>query len=383
MLKVALTGIPSSGKTTVINGILERFTEQGYRVLIVPETATEFINSGITPVGENKIDPLIFQELVLRKQLSKEELYEYAANCLGSDKVIILFDRGTLDGYAYVPEEEMNEVMNKVGVSKRDLLLNYHAILFLEGSPKFFTTENNVARYEKDASEAAALRQRLLNSYLGHDNLRVIKPREQMKDKQEEVINILSNMLGNPTRLRDQKKFLVSDVNIEEFLKNVGSGIVDIDQDYLVSENSEEEYRVRKMTQGNDSSYHFTVIKKLANGTREILKEETINEKAYEKLLALKNKELASIKKTRYSFVYASQYYKLDSFEDGLMVLEVNLTKENPTLTLPDFVSVVEDVTNDPDYTNINIAKRKKEDYDKGKDNSNRGYRLFRKRDTI
>lgn len=383
MLKVALTGIPSSGKTTVINGILERFTEQGYRVLIVPETATEFINSGITPVGENKIDPLIFQELVLRKQLSKEELYEYAANCLGSDKVIILFDRGTLDGYAYVPEEEMNEVMNKVGVSKRDLLLNYHAILFLEGAPKFFTTENNVARYEKDASEAAALRQRLLNSYLGHDNLRVIKPREQMKDKQEEVINILSNMLGNPTRLRDQKKFLVSDVNIEEFLKNVGSGIVDIDQDYLVSENSEEEYRVRKMTQGNDSSYHFTVIKKLANGTREILKEETINEKAYEKLLALKNKELASIKKTRYSFVYASQYYKLDSFEDGLMVLEVNLTKENPTLTLPDFVSVVEDVTNDPDYTNINIAKRKKEDYDKGKDNSNRGHRLFRKRDTI
>lgn len=383
MLKVALTGIPSSGKTTVINGILERFTEQGYRVLIVPETATEFIKSGITPVGENKIDPLIFQELVLRKQLSKEELYEYAANCLGSDKVIILFDRGTLDGYAYVPEEEMNEVMNKVGVSKRDLLLNYHAILFLEGSPKFFTTENNAARYEKDASEAAALRQRLLNSYLGHDNLRVIKPREQMKDKQEEVINILSNMLGNPTRLRDQKKFLVSDVNIEEFLKNVGSGIVDIDQDYLVSENSEEEYRVRKMTQGNDSSYHFTVIKKLANGTREILKEETINEKAYEKLLALKNKELASIKKTRYSFVYANQYYKLDSFEDGLMILEVNLTKENPTLTLPDFVSVVEDVTNDLDYTNINIAKRKKDDYDKGKDNSNRGYRLFRKRDTI
>ena len=137
------------------------------------------------------------------------------------------------------------------------------------------------------------------------------------------------------------------------------------------------------MTQGNDSSYHFTVIKKLANGTREILKEETINEKAYEKLLALKNKELASIKKTRYSFVYANQYYKLDSFEDGLMILEVNLTKENPTLTLPDFVSVVEDVTNDLDYTNINIAKRKKDDYDKGKDNSNRGHRLFRERNTI
>lgn len=382
MLKVVLTGIPSSGKTSVTNGLIERFSELGYHVLVVPETATEFITSGIKPFGDDGIDTRIFQELVLKKQLNKETLYEYAANVLGSDNTIIIFDRGTLDGYAYVDYNEMEGVVKKEGTNRRELLLNYDVVLFLEGSDKFFTKENNKARYEKDAKEAASLRHNLLNAYLGHDNLRVIQSREEMKDKQEEVINIVANMLGKPTRIRNQKKFLVTDVSFDELLYYAGSGIVTITQDYLTSNNEFEEYRVRKMSQGESSSYHYSAIKKHENGKREIISEANISEENYEKSLLLKNENLATINKTRYSFVYANQYYKLDVFEDGLMVLEVNLTVENPTVTLPEFVRVVEDVTNDPNYTNINIARRKKEEYDK-KNNSDRGDRLLREKDTI
>lgn len=377
MLKIVLTGIPSSGKTSVINSVVERFSEQGYRVLVVPETATEFINSGITPAGDNAIDPNVFQELVLRKQLSKEELYEYAALHIGSEKTIILFDRGTLDGYAYVKEECMDNVLKKANIRKRSLLLNYDAVLFLEGSEKFFTKENNKARYEKNAEEAASLRKNLLNSYLGHDNLRVIQPREDMVDKQEEVINIIANMLGKPTRIREQKKFLVSDINEDILKKYVGNGHVTITQDYL-NTNDSLEYRIRKIDQGSDSSYHLAVIKKQKNGKREILKEEILDEEEYERLRSSKSSDTLTINKERFTFVYANQYYKLDIFDDGLMVLEVNLTKENPNLTLPEFITTIEDVTDNPDYTNINIARRKKEDYDKGKNNSCRGNRLLR-----
>lgn len=383
MLKIVLTGIPSSGKTSVTNGVVERFTELGYRVLVVPETATEYINSGIKPFGDDGIDPLIFQELVLKKQLNKESLYEYAAEALGSDKTIIIFDRGTLDGYAYVPFEAMESVVKNEGKSRRELLLNYDAVLFLEGAEKFFTKENNKARYEKDASAASALRKSLLDAYLGHDNLRIIKPREEMKDKQEEVINIVANLLGKPTRMREQHKFLVTDVLKEELMKYVGSGVVDITQDYLVAPIDGIEYRVRKMEQGGSSSYHYTEIKKQENGKRDIIKEATISSEDYNRLIELKNEELETIKKTRYSFVYANQYYKLDVFEDGLMLLEVNLTKENPEVTLPDnFIRVIEDVTNNPDYTNINIARRKKNQHDK-EVNSNRGHRLLREENSI
>ncbi|MCX4249301.1 MAG: AAA family ATPase [Bacilli bacterium] len=378
MLKVVLTGIPSSGKTSVINSVVERFSEQGYHVLVVPETATEFINSGIAPVGDNALDPLVFQELVLRKQLSKESLYEYAAMHIGNDKTIILFDRGTLDGYAYVKEECMDKVLKGAGVRKRTLLLNYDVVLFLEGKEEYFTKENNKARYEKNAEEAADLRKNLLNSYLGHDNLRVIQPREEMEDKQEEVINIIANMLGKPTRIREQKKFLVSGV-LDDVLKNyVGNGHVTITQSYLGNTDDSLEYRIRKIDQGSDSSYHLAVIKKKENGKREILKEKILDEKEYEILLSSKSSDTLTVEKERFTFVYANQYYKLDIFDDGLMLLEVNLTKENPDLTLPEFVTTIEDVTNNPNYTNINIARRKKEDYDKGKNNSCRGNRLLR-----
>ena len=243
---------------------------------------------------------------------------------------------------------------------------------------KYFTKENNKARYEKNAEEAADLRKNLLNSYLGHDNLRVIQPREEMEDKQEEVINIIANMLGKPTRIREQKKFLVSGV-LDDVLKNyVGNGHVTITQSYLGNTDDSLEYRIRKIDQGSDSSYHLAVIKKKENGKREILKEKILDEKEYEILLSSKSSDTLTVEKERFTFVYANQYYKLDIFDDGLMLLEVNLTKENPDLTLPEFVTTIEDVTNNPNYTNINIARRKKEDYDKGKNNSCRGNRLLR-----
>lgn len=380
MLNIVLTGWPSGGKTSVLNSIKERFSEQGYNVIIVPEAATDLINSGIRPFGDNALPPDIFQEIVLKKQMKNEQLARYAAKIMG-DNTIIIYDRGCLDGYAYVPDEKMWEsVLDKCEVNKRDLLLRYDAVLYLEGSPKFFTTENNAARYESGADEAREKGEKVLKSYLGHDNLRVIQPREDMKDKQEEVNNIIANMLGRPTRIRNQRKFLVENLDIES-LKAAASK-VDITQDYLNS-SDDFEYRLRKMDQNGNSSYHFTVLKKYENGKREIIREENVSKEEYEKLLLSKSADLETIKKTRYSFVHNKQYFKLDIFEDGLMLLEVNLTKENPNLTIPEFVNVLDDVTNNSEYKNVNIARRKKEVYGKGQNNSCRGHRLLREGNPI
>ena len=278
MLKIVLTGISSSGKTTVINNVVERFTEQGYRVFVVPETATELILSGVSPAGKNSIDPAFFQEIVLKKQLAKEKLYESIANTLGNDNVIILFDRGTLDGYAYVETSAMQSVVDKLHLNKRSLLSNYDAVLFLEGAPEFFTKENNPARYEADADAASSLRPKLLAAYLGHDNIHIIRPREDIKDKKDEVTNIIANMLGKPTRIKIQQKFLVEDIDTS-LLNNMASK-VDITQDYL-SLNGDLECRVRKMTQNGETSYHLSVMQKGENGKRTIIKEDVISLSEY------------------------------------------------------------------------------------------------------
>ena len=49
--KIVITGGPCSGKSTMLNLIENTFTEKGYKVLIVSETATELIRGGISPLG--------------------------------------------------------------------------------------------------------------------------------------------------------------------------------------------------------------------------------------------------------------------------------------------------------------------------------------------
>ena len=47
--KIVLTGGPCAGKTTALSWINNYFTNRGYTVLFVPETATELITNGVAP----------------------------------------------------------------------------------------------------------------------------------------------------------------------------------------------------------------------------------------------------------------------------------------------------------------------------------------------
>ena len=47
--KIVITGGPSAGKSTAMSWIQNAFTQMGYTVLFVPETATELITAGVAP----------------------------------------------------------------------------------------------------------------------------------------------------------------------------------------------------------------------------------------------------------------------------------------------------------------------------------------------
>ncbi len=47
--KIVITGGPCAGKTTGMSWIQNAFTERGYKVLFIPETATELITGGVSP----------------------------------------------------------------------------------------------------------------------------------------------------------------------------------------------------------------------------------------------------------------------------------------------------------------------------------------------
>ena len=147
--KVVLTGGPGSGKTTVIESIKKNYGGK-YKVIIVDETASYLINMGIRPFGENSIPLIDFQELVLKTQLSKEEVIDKSLEFLPDEDILIIYDRGIMDNAAYISEEEFKEVIERVKTKEtiQDFFDRYDLVLNLVSRKDFYTTDNNPARSE-------------------------------------------------------------------------------------------------------------------------------------------------------------------------------------------------------------------------------------------
>ena len=98
--KIVLTGGPAAGKTTLISRILHEFKqEDGWRVITIPETATELISGfGIRPFGDC-MSMLAFQDFVVADQIHKEKLALQAAEVVREENILIIYDgRGVCRG---------------------------------------------------------------------------------------------------------------------------------------------------------------------------------------------------------------------------------------------------------------------------------------------
>jgi predicted ATPase len=123
-MKFVITGGPSVGKTTIVDGLANR----GFRV--VHEIATAVIKEGVFLPWEDRRK---FQAEVLRRQQSAE------ASILDFDKPVIL-DRGLFDGEAYYVVDKMPipQIFDSLDASQ-------YAVAFLV-EPLDFFDENDVRR---------------------------------------------------------------------------------------------------------------------------------------------------------------------------------------------------------------------------------------------
>ena len=356
--RIVLTGGPGSGKTSVLEKINQVYSAEGYKVILVDETATYLINKGIRPFGEGKIDMVDFQELVLKFQIAKEELIDRAVQMMDAENVIIVYDRGTIDNRAYINEEEFQEVLTRLNnvVSINELMDKYDLVINLVGRKDFYTTENNAARSE-EADDALKLGDVTLRGWLGHKNIRVVYPKDTLSEKLNEVLNIINGIL-NEKEVIHQEKYLV-DLKKSDIEKVIsGSSCVDIVQTYLMSVEGEER-RLRKVFMGNDISYYYSVFRVNNDGSKVIVSEKRIEKSIYESLLEFRDTNKVDIKKRRYYFVYEGEYLHLDMFDGDADVgmLEINVSK-NSKVILPEYLRIIDIVSGNESYANRNLAKK-------------------------
>ena len=72
MTKIVITGGPCAGKSTAMSRIQSAFTQMGYTVLFIPETASELITGGVSPwICKSNLD---YQKCQMKLQMEKESV---------------------------------------------------------------------------------------------------------------------------------------------------------------------------------------------------------------------------------------------------------------------------------------------------------------------
>jgi len=192
--KIALTGGPCAGKTTALREIWLFLRKKGYNVVIVPETATELINGGITP---SEIGQITFQKNLLELQIKKEEIFTKSCEQLNKD-VVVVFDRGVLDGKAYLADEEYEQILDELNLDENELINFYDAVIFLDSAAmsndNIYSTSNNPARNET-AKEARKINIRTQEVWNKHKLFTVIRSEADFENKISNLLSVIENLV--------------------------------------------------------------------------------------------------------------------------------------------------------------------------------------------
>lgn len=356
--KIVITGGPCAGKTTAMSWIQNAFTQKGYTVLFVPETATELITGGVAPwtCGSN----VEYQQCQLKLQMEKEKIFEQAARTMKSDKILIVCDRGALDNRAYMDAVEFAAALDFVGASEVELRDSYDAVFHLvtaaKGAEGFYTTANNAARTET-VEEAAALDDKLIAAWTGHPHLRVIDNATDFEAKMRRLIAEISSFLGEPEPFEIERKFLIEypDIRWLESIPNCQR--IEMIQTYLKSANDDE---VRVRQRGMDGSYiYFLTTKRKISERKRVEIERRLSKEEYLRLLMDADTSRRQIRKTRYCLTYQNQYFEIDvyPFWKDQAIAEIELSDEEMEVQFPEQIRVIKEVTDDASYKNASLAK--------------------------
>ncbi len=361
---IVISGGPCGGKTSCLSIVESKLTERGYKVLISPESATKLMSAGIR-LGPKELGGAEFQRLILRDTIEQEDLIRQAARYYRDkgQKVVILCDRGTMDGEAYVNPQEFSALLEQLGYSRRVLCdERYHAIMHLRtaalGAERFYTLENNKERKET-LEGARILDTKTLAAWQRHPHPRVIDNSTDFEGKIRRLLAEVCTVIGDPVPMEREEKYLID--SVDEIVIPVSISESTITQDYLISPDPREEHRVRSRADSEGTTYYYTRKLYVAPGNR-VEVERMITGEEYRALLAMKDLRRSTISKRRVCFFWKDRYIEVDFFNEpgqhrGLVLMEIEHSGDASQIEVPPFLKVIRKVTDEKRYSNAELAR--------------------------
>lgn len=158
--------------------------------------------------------------------------------------------------------------------------------------------------------------------------------------------------------LEIERKWLIRMPDLA-MLREKAERVIEMEQVYLKGGAPGVSMRVRKSVEGDKITYHRNEKQKLSATVR-IEHEDEIDEPHYKILLGFADPKLRSIEKTRYCVpLEGGLTAEIDIFPfwEDRAFCEVELPAEDTPVTLPAWLDVVREVSDDKRYTNLALAR--------------------------
>ncbi|XP_021959969.1 TRPL translocation defect protein 14 isoform X3 [Folsomia candida] len=369
--KVVLTGGPCGGKTTGQARLCSFFETLGWKVLRVPETATVLLGGGIKFSELTEEQGMTFQEELLKTMMQIESTFFQIAEFMDKD-VLVICDRGAMDASAFIAKEQWERILNKNNLNEveiRDTRYNQiiHMVSAANGAEPFYTVAEHACRSE-GIELAQELDQKAAEAWIGHPYFDILDNSTDFETKVKKMIQCVCQRIGIDVRdrleINSRKfKFLVQGplpVDDEFPVKFQDFSVI---HDYLRMSEHNKQARLRKRGVKNHWNYTYTDRRPVHGQIVEV--KTTLSARDYAMMLAQRDHNHVTVYKTRRCFLYNDQYFQMDIYKDpchprckGLILLETYSTLSSSEIQqrLPNFLSIVKEVTGEARYSMFNLS---------------------------
>jgi len=200
VVRIVLTGGPCAGKSSSLAPLMEAGKREGFDIYCAPEAATMIFNCGFMfpsaddDRAEEKI--LAFQKALFKLQLQLERSMTLMAASTGRPSILI-FDRGLLDGKAYMSPQSWRQLLHDVAHEGRDVALMgadmteeyilrrydgiIHMVTAADGAERFYKhrethdDQGNAVFRRETAAEAIDQDRRTQQCWAAHPHLIVVR----------------------------------------------------------------------------------------------------------------------------------------------------------------------------------------------------------------
>ena len=155
-----------------------------------------------------------------------------------------------------------------------------------------------------------------------------------------------------------ERKYLIQKPDLEELKQISGCKATEITQTYLIQKDSGFGRRIRKRGCSGNWEYTYTQKHKIGFGER-IELEDKISEEKYLELLKEAEPVCHSIHKIRCCIPYEGQMLEIDIYEfsEKYATLEIELPSIGTPVMLPEWLNILEDVTDKRGYSNFALSQ--------------------------